>query len=265
MKRSRACFDLVQITDSHLYGDGERGLYGLNSYRALSEVVALAARRQPAFALLSGDLVHDETRQGYELLKRAIAPLGCPAHAIPGNHDDLKLMCQVLDCGKTIRHGGWQIILLNSQVAGEVGGCLGQGELEFLEQALTQFPEYASLICMHHQPLPIGSQWLDRIGLKNGEALFDIVDRHSQVKALVWGHVHQAFDGQRNGVRLLATPSTCIQFKPGADDFALDDLAPGYRWFRLFEDGEMETGIERLPQMPGAIDRDASGYDEDNG
>ena len=57
---------------------------------------------------------------------------------------------------------------------------------------------------------------MDSIGLHNREALFEVLDRFSCVKALLWGHIHQAFDSERRGVRLLATPSTGVQFAPRA-------------------------------------------------
>ncbi|HGX94310.1 MAG TPA: 3',5'-cyclic-AMP phosphodiesterase [Candidatus Tenderia sp.] len=261
--------NIAQISDSHLYADLDSGLYGLNSHHALREVVALAAQRQPELLLLTGDLVHDETATGYRHLRRAVAPLNAPGLCIPGNHDDLKLMREVfaeeagLRCDKSIRLGNWQIILLNSQVAGKVSGYLAQEELDFLELSLTKYPRHHALVCMHHQPVAVGSQWLDQIGLANADQLFAVVDRHPQVKALVWGHVHQAFDEQRNGVRLLATPATCIQFKPKADEFALDLKTPGYRWFRLHQNGHLDSAVERLQTMPGVLDVDAPGYAED--
>jgi Icc protein len=77
---------------------------------------------------------------------------------------------------------------------------------------------------------------------------------------VVWGHVHQAFEQRRNEVLLLATPSTCLQFLPGSERFAVEQIPPGYRWLDLYPDGSLKTGIERLPHMPGTIDLSARGY-----
>ena len=38
-------------------------------------------------------------------------------------------------------------------------------------------------------------------------------------KGSALGHIHQPWDERREGVRLLATPSTCIQFAPNSEDF----------------------------------------------
>ncbi len=267
---ARNWIDVVQISDCHLYGDREAGLYGLNSHRALSEVVARAARRQPDLALLTGDLVHDESEAGYRLLAESLAPLDAPRLCIPGNHDDLALMRRVLagngGCDGEFLLGGWLFVMLDSQVAGEVGGRLAPDQLDRLDRALARHKGHHAVVALHHQPVAVGSRWLDAIGLGNAEELFTVLDRHTNVRALLWGHVHQVFEGERRGVRLLSAPATCIQFRPASDEFALDtEATPGYRWLRLHHDGTVESGIERLAEMPGRVDASASGYDEDNG
>ena len=62
----------------------------------------------------------------------------------------------------------------------------------------------------------MGSRWLDTVGLAEPEAFWRVIDSHAHVRAVVWGHVHQAVDGQRGGVGLFATPSTGAQFLPRA-------------------------------------------------
>ena len=63
------------------------------------------------------------------------------------------------------------------------------------------------------------------------------------MRAVVWGHVHQDFDAMRGPVRLLSTPSTCAQFKPGAEKFAVDTRPPGYRILELGVDGAIRTEV----------------------
>ena len=87
-----------------------------------------------------------------------------------------------------------------------------------------------------------------------------MLERFPQTKALLWGHVHQEIDGERNGVRLLASPSTCIQFAPGSEGFQVSEQAPGYRWLRLHGDGRLETGVERLVGFAFTVDYGSNGY-----
>ena len=96
--------------------------------------------------------------------------------------------------------------------------------------------------------------------LRNGPAFFDIIDRFSNVRAILWGHVHQEFDGVRNGVRLLATPSTCFQFLPASENFALDTRPPGYRALTLHADGRLDTDVHRLDSYAFLPDLTSRGY-----
>jgi len=99
------------------------------------------------------------------------------------------------------------------------------------------------MVCLHHHPVPLASRWLDQVGLENAGEFLATLDRHRNLRAVIWGHVHQAFDALRNGVRLLATPSTCAQFMPRADQFTLDPRPPAYRTFELRPDGTLLTEV----------------------
>jgi Icc protein len=108
--------------------------------------------------------------------------------------------------------------------------------------------------------VPIGSPWLDTMMVDNAAEFFAVLDRHPQVRAVLWGHVHQTCDQVRRGVRLLASPSTCIQFQPQSAGFALDEAAPGYRWLELHDSGVIETGVVRLENYSATLDRNSGGY-----
>jgi Icc protein len=69
--------------------------------------------------------------------------------------------------------------------------------------------------------------------------------------------VHQNYDALRKGVRLLATPSTCAQFLPNSDDFALDPRPPAYRTLELRADGSLLTEVVWLDQHLGGSSRSA--------
>jgi Icc protein len=103
----------------------------------------------------------------------------------------------------------------------------------------------------------MGSRWLDRVGLENAPEFLATIDRHPNVRAVVWGHVHQSYDALRKGVRLLATPSTCAQFLALADDFAVDPRPPAYRTLELRADGSLLTEVVWLDQRAGGSSRSA--------
>jgi Icc protein len=257
---------IVQITDTHLYAASDGRLLGLNTRKCLDQVIQLALKNE-AFELVvaSGDLAHDGSEAAYQQLRKQLGQLGIPVYCLPGNHDEAGAIRKHLDGGKfhcTHSHlaGGWQQIFLDSTVAGQDGGHLNAGELDALSQALDTHRDLPTLVWLHHQPVLMGSRWLDTMAVDNPDDFFAIIDRHPQVRAIVWGHVHQAFEQQRKDVQLLASPSTCLQFLPASDDFAVDELPPGYRWLELYPDGSLQTGTVRLADIPGSIDLSASGY-----
>src|SRR5690554_5951830 len=127
--------------------------------------------------------------------------------------------------------------MLDSSVHGKVHGELSADELTFLDQTLSEHSGLPAMVCLHHHPVDIGSDWMNQIGLKNREAIWQVIDRHTNVRCVLWGHIHQELQQQRNGVQLMASPSTCIQFTRGSTDFAVEPLAPGYRWFELDPSG----------------------------
>ena len=148
-------------------------------------------------------------------------------------------------CG-VARLGAWRLILLNSFGGGEVGGGLPPAELARMEAALQKHPGDPALICLHHPPLPMDSAWIDTPGLGGAEEFLRLVRRHAQVRAVLWGHVHQASDRHVGGVRYMSTPSTCAQFRPGSDEFSVDSLPPGMRWLALRPDGGLATEMVRI-------------------
>jgi 3',5'-cyclic-AMP phosphodiesterase len=102
--------------------------------------------------------------------------------------------------------------------------------------------------------VPMASRWLDAIGIENADQFLRVLDAHPQLRAISWGHVHQSFDARRRGVRLLATPSTCAQFLPSSDDFALDRRPPAYRRLTLQPDGALETEVVWVDADSAALD-----------
>ncbi len=245
---------IAQLTDTHLFADEDQTMKDCPTVLSFQAVLNSVAQLQPQpdLILLTGDLSQDETLTSYQQLHCRIMPLGIPTYWIPGNHDQsLTNMEQTLCTApispqKCFQAGGWQFILLNSMLHQQVHGELSADALEILDQQL-QGESLPTLIALHHPPLAIASAWMDAIGLQNREAFFAIIDRHPQIKLVVFGHIHQEFDRVRQGVRYLGAPSTCVQFSPNADEFAIDgDRQPGFRLMSLYPDGQFETTVQRI-------------------
>jgi Icc protein len=243
---------VLQISDTHLHATADSRMRGVNTYDTFMSVLEHAQRspRWPVDAILvTGDIVQDESRAGYRRFRAEMQILGPPVFCIPGNHDDPKLMDELLSSppfrvGGDVRLGGWSFVLLNTFLTGEDAGGLGEKRLHALDAALKEHGSQHVLICMHHQPLPMGSAWLDGVGLRDAAQFLRVIDAHRNVRGIVWGHVHQASDRTRGGVRYLSTPSTCSQFLPSSDFFALDNRPAGLRWLDLHPDGRVESVVD---------------------
>lgn len=241
---------VLQFTDPHLTGSPDMRVRGVATAATLARCVAHAKRRhpQPGAVLLTGDLVHDDPA-GYAALAAQFRDAGAPVHCLPGNHDDPADVRRAL-AGRPFaqdfatRYSRWVIVMLDSTVRGEHGGRLSDPELARLDAALAAQPDAHALVCLHHHPVPHGSAWLDALMLANADDFFSVLARHGGVRGLAWGHTHQPFEGMHGRVRLMGTPSTCMQFAQEADEFEVDDRPPAYRWIELCDDGRIETGIE---------------------
>lgn len=261
------CLRIVQITDVHLFDEPGGKLLGLDtdaSFAAVMEL-ALAEGVEPELILATGDLAQEPGPAAYGRLSAQLARFGKPVFWLPGNHDEACSMGGLLGatCMRPEKHillGAWQILMLDSSVAGKVYGELAEEQLAFLDAALAAEPGRHALVVLHHQPVPIGCRWLDGIGLRNADALFAVLARHPQARLLLWGHVHQAFEGRQAGIDLLSTPSTCVQFKPGSEDFAAGPEAPGFRVLDLFPDGAWTSAVRRIDPMAFTVDYSIKGY-----
>jgi Icc protein len=239
---------ILQITDTHLYGSASGKLRGVETDPSLRATLDEAFARVPNYqaVLVTGDLVQDD-KSGYLRFRSFFGSLAKPVLCIPGNHDEPEAMRSELTgepfriCGAhTI--GEWTFVMLDSYDPGHVGGRLTKNELARLDTALAQAPKHA-MVCLHHHPIVMGSRWLDSVGLAEAQDFWSVIDRHTNVRAVVWGHVHQAFDGKRGDVRLLATPSTGAQFLPKSDRYAVDSAPPAYRSFELHADGGIDSQV----------------------
>lgn len=257
---------LVQLSDSHLFGEAHGTLLGMNTRDSLQKVVerVLAEQAQVDLVVASGDVSQDGSVESYQTFAQVSGQIDAPKRWFPGNHDESMEMLQAAQqtdlLEPVIDIGNWRVTLLDSSVPGSVPGYLQDQQLQLLAQALSEAPERHHLVCLHHNPVPIGCAWMDPIGLRNPDALFAVLERFPQVRAVLWGHVHQEYDQMRGAIRLLASPSTCIQFAPGSVEFKVDSTAPGYRWLRLHDDGQLETGVSRVVGYSFEVDYGGKGY-----
>jgi 3',5'-cyclic-AMP phosphodiesterase len=258
MAMDKSVLRITHFTDPHLYGSETESLRGIATLPALKATLKHAQDRvwPPDVTLVTGDIVQDDP-SGYAQFRRLFGALGMPVLCIPGNHDDPAIMRRELNrapfvVGGSFDLGQWRIVLLDSCIPGSASGRLSPESITALDEALATAPDRHCMVCLHHHPVPMDSRWLDRVGLENSAEFLQTIDRYRNVRAVVFGHVHQQYESVRKGVRLLATPSTCAQFLPHSPDFAVDRLPPAYRTLELRADGTLSTEVVWVEKTAGA-------------
>jgi Icc protein len=247
-------------------GRWRRDEFAFDTAASLRRVVAAVRRLDPppAFAVLGGDLVSpdlidrtrtlasDEYDPSYALLKEILAELPCPIHPMMGNHDDRAAFNRVLraappdaPCYESFDHAGYHFVTLDSHVPGRVDGALDPAQLAWLAADLARHRERPALVFVHHHPWPLGIRWLDELSLQNGAALMTALAKGGQVRWVVAGHVHLDQTVERDGLAMLTTPSTCVQFSKTSQE---RKMLPGPPAFRIVDvvDGALATRVLHL-------------------
>ena len=124
---------------------------------------------------------------------------------MPGNHDLVPEMRAALDGAPFVLDGpadigAWRFVLLDSVIPNQAGGHISVEMLSKLDEDLGRARQRHSMVVLNHHPVAMSSRWLDKVGLANANEFWSVVDSHPQVRAVVWGHVHQPFEGVRRGV-----------------------------------------------------------------
>ncbi|WP_372749837.1 3',5'-cyclic-AMP phosphodiesterase, partial [Litorivivens sp.] len=248
---------ITQLSDTHLGKLPGYELLGLDTDYSFSQVLRLAeSMPAPELYLLSGDISNNGYREAYQRVYDVFAQRDNVVW-LPGNHDNVPAMKAICDerwFRPRVDLGAWQLLSLDSSVPGTPCGTLGDDQLVFLDEQLKQHRDQYTLVALHHHVLPVGCEWLDEQVLSNSEELTEVLSRYPQVKAVTSGHVHQEMDTVRDGIRFITSPSTCVQFARSSPGFLVSDEAPGLRWFELFDDGSLKTGVERVLDVPFSID-----------
>lgn len=245
---------IVQVTDAHLYRDRNSVLAGVSTWKTFRAVLRKIERQHGDFdyLILTGDLAEDGELETYLMLREELGDWLERCRIIPGNHDDpanlRKAFPDLFSRHRgaltfALRTGGWKIVGLDSHLPGETKGRIDGDQLQWLRDELGTDPDTQTLLFVHHPPIAINVEWLDRTRLERASDLVNLIELSPQIEVICAGHVHQEFVGQIGVAAMYTTPSTCVQFGARSEK-SFDTKAAGYRTFRL-DDG-YHTEVHRL-------------------
>ncbi len=255
---------LAQVSDPHIGGAPEYRLAGVNTRRTFETILEQVRQEESYILVITGDIASDYSPPAYRYFFAQMERFAQPMYWLPGNHDlvqNAEAVENAVLFQSFFETEHWRIIMLDSMIPKSPNGRLGQEQLARLQTLLAENTKPNVLIFLHHHPVDIDCAWLDTQRVADADEFFAIVDNYPQVRGIFWGHIHQQFEVDHKGVMLRSVPSTCIQFKPLSDDFALDTIAPGYRMIDLHDDGRIDTAVRRVEIPDIGVDFSCMGYE----
>lgn len=261
---------ILQISDPHLFAHTGKKLLNVDTDKSFKGVIRHIVEHEVHVdaVLATGDIAQDGSPQAYQRFLDLTGPIAPLLRGLPGNHDLNDVFHTVWgEHAHAITDiGRWRLVLLDSCIAGSSAGHVAPNQLDLLRQASDTADDRHVLVAVHHNPIPIGSRWLDGMMIDNGHEVLSALQTCPNVRGLIWGHVHQEFDSvynfgsTRQALRMLAAPATCVQFRPRSAAFCIDTVEPGYRWLELHDDGQIVTEVVRVAGLDIQPDINSSGY-----
>ncbi|WP_341991828.1 phosphodiesterase [Azorhizobium sp. AG788] len=249
---------IAQLTDTHIRVPGSLAYGVVDTAAFLERAVAhlRALSPQPDLVIVTGDLTDFDQPEEYARFRALLAGLPMPMFAVPGNHDSsagLRAAFPEL----AVRAAGAagdklnyvleghpvRVVMLDSSVPGKPHGELGREGLAWLEAQLAAAPERPTLVALHHPPFLTGIGHMDVQNLRDADGLEAVLQRHSQVQALVCGHVHRAVTTRFAGLPASIGPAPAhavsLALHPGAPPSF--HMEPPSLHLHLFTDGRLVT------------------------
>lgn len=222
---------ILQLTDTHLYGDPSARHYDrIDTTAALRAVLdRLSDLEDVDLVLHTGDASDDGTPASYRLLHELLEPfaagLGAPLAVTMGNHDVPASYAEVAGPGG---HGGpWQdhvreldgqarVVVLDSSVPGAGYGHLDPEQLDWLREVLSRpGPGIGTVLAVHHPPLLAPTALLRGLDLDGLDEFADVL-AGSDVRVILSGHYHHEESGSFAGIPVHVAPGVTNVVDPVA-------------------------------------------------
>lgn len=214
---------IAQITDLHVTTERDPLNQQRNEDRLRQVMKSIhGLRPRPIAIIASGDLVDRGEAEEYLELQRLMSDSEIPIYFALGNHDNRDAFLSVFsgpgaqtdDNGYVqyaVDFGDMRMVVCDT-LEGPNHGDYDEARAAWLARTLDEAPDRPTAVILHHPPIPSGIQWMDpepdSPWLSRLEA---VLAGRSQVKVLMCGHIHRAFNGVFAGHLVSAAPATSIQ------------------------------------------------------
>lgn len=247
---------LIQLGDLHIGADWVE----VDPLTTLSTTIDTIQRLDlPVTGVLAlGDLAENASDAEYASARAQLDRLGAPIHVAMGNHDDRQALRRQFGLDPAgdapVRYatdlGPVRLIVLDTTIPGEDGGCLDEDTLTWLNSQLSDAPSAQTLLAMHHPPLVTGEAAFDRIALQadSRAALGQLLNRHPQVRRILGAHLHRPLLTEFASRPLIVAPSTYVQFPLDLNAVKLvaGDEPPGFVVHVISEDDSLISTFQTV-------------------
>jgi Icc protein len=223
---------VAHITDTHLKRSLPDSSNQRNPDACLERTVAALMEHRPDVVLLTGDIADDASVEGCERAKAIIGRLGVPILATAGNHDTSVVVARVFGVADVLTES-WSIVVVDTSVAGKEAGRV---DVEATVASIDTHGDRPVLVAVHHPPITLSShRWFQLDGASD---LVVELQRRPNVRAVVSGHLHQAFAVQLDHVSYIGGPSAWYAIAHTGDTWAeAQDGLVGANLYNLGDDG----------------------------
>ena len=223
---------VVQISDTHLQAEPNTPV-DKNPDASLRATLDAVRDIDADLVILTGDLADDGSTAALERLQQAVGTLGSPMLAIGGNHDDVGNVHGVFGSDETADVGAWRVVGVESVIPGEIHGAV---DVEELTDRLDSLDDRPTIIAIHHPPRsPSTHPMFQLIG---AEQMLSALRVRPHVRAVVSGHLHEAFERRSGDLSVFSGPSSLYAIEHHGDDFHWsDDGIVGSQVLTLGDDG----------------------------
>jgi Icc-related predicted phosphoesterase len=218
------------LADTHVDADPKKVNKAINMTDHLAavskEVLALPERAAGVFVV--GDCAFSKGEPGdYTQFASLLEPMragGMPVHLALGNHDQRENFWAALEAKNTAKRpvADKQAALVRSEQVNwfmldslektlQTPGALGADQLKWLAATLDANADKPAIVLVHHNPGLDGN-----FGLKDTEALLEVMRPRKQAKAWIYGHTHNWKVSQdESGIHLVNLPPVAYVFSEG--------------------------------------------------
>jgi len=200
----------IHFTDTHLVAPGQT-LKGLDPQKRFSACIddIIEHHSDAECCVMTGDVADLAQIEAYQIFSSEIERYGLACYPMIGNHDDREVFKRCFPDVPVDENGFVQyevttsagvFLLLDSVERGVHHGEYCDARQAWLSERLQRHKNVPVYLFTHHPPFDLHLPCIDRIGLQQQQAFFDIVDGYDNIGHLFFGHAHRAMCGNWNGI-----------------------------------------------------------------